>query len=81
MTHPNDDTNSIDLIAGYVLNDLSTAEAIDLNQVLTTTPTLQREVTAFQETFAAIPYGLLLLTPTAHLKSKLLNTAHKPTCD
>jgi anti-sigma-K factor RskA len=79
MTHPNNDTEQIDLIAGYVLNDLSAEETSYLNQVLTTTPTLHREVTAFQETFAAISYGLPLLTPKAHLKSKLLNTAYSPT--
>jgi hypothetical protein len=75
MTRPTDNPNPIDLVAGYILDDLSPEEAARLNQALAETPTLQREIVAFGEAFALIPYDMPLQAPSAGLKAKILSAA------
>ena len=47
-----------ELIAGYVLGDLSSAEAEEFRSLLLQLPELQAEVTSLQEVLAMMPYGL-----------------------
>ncbi len=75
MTRPTPEPEPIDLVAGYVLNDLSPEEADRLQQALTETPSLRGEIAAFGEALALLPYGMPIVEPSAHLKSKILNAA------
>jgi anti-sigma-K factor RskA len=75
MTRPTYDPNSTDLVAGYILDDLSPEEADRLNQALAETPDLHREIAAFGEAFSLIPYDMRLLEPSANLKAKILSAA------
>jgi anti-sigma-K factor RskA len=75
MTRPTDNPNPIDLAAGYILDDLSPEEAARLNQALAETPALQREIAAFGEAFALLPYDMPLQAPAAGLKAKILSAA------
>jgi Anti-sigma-K factor rskA len=69
------DPNPIDLVAGYVLDDLSPEEEARLNQALTATPGLHQEIAAFGEALALIPYGMPIGAPSAGLKAKILSAA------
>jgi len=69
-THP---TNPTDLVAGYVLNDLSPEESDRLNQALAATPTLHAEIASFTEAFSLLPYDMPIVEPSTHLKSKIFN--------
>jgi anti-sigma-K factor RskA len=75
MTRSAQDPNSTDLVAGYILDDLSPEEADRLNQALAETPALHREIAAFGEAFSLIPYDMPLLEPSANLKAKILSAA------
>jgi hypothetical protein len=65
-----------DLLAGYVLGDLTPEEAARLQQALANAPTLRRELKSFEEAFALLPYGLLTLKPSPHLKDSIISAAH-----
>ncbi len=75
MTQPTDDTNPIDLVAGYVLDDLSPEEAARLRQALAEDPTVSQEINSFEETLSLLPYGLPIVEPAAGLKGKILSAA------
>ncbi|MEL6939981.1 MAG: anti-sigma factor [Cyanobacteria bacterium J06598_1] len=75
MTQPADDKDWTDLAAGYVLGNLTAAEAESLEQQLTQDPTLEREIIAYQESLSLLPYHLKPEIPAASLKSKLLAAA------
>jgi anti-sigma-K factor RskA len=75
MTRPTDNPNPTDLVAGYILDDLSPEEAARLNQALAETPALQGEIAAFGEAFALLPYDMPLHAPSAGLKAKILSAA------
>jgi anti-sigma-K factor RskA len=81
MTRPTNEPNSADLpnssdlVAGYILNDLSPEEAARLNQVLAETPELQQEIAAFSEAFSLITYDLPIVEPSPELKARILNAA------
>ncbi len=77
MTQPTDDTNPIDLAAGYVLDDLSPEEAARLRQALAENPTVSQEIKSFEETLSLLPYGLPTVEPAADLKSKILSAASR----
>jgi Anti-sigma-K factor rskA len=82
MTRPTDNPNPTDLVAGYILDDLSPEEAARLNQALAETPALHGEIAAFGEAFALLPYDMPLQSPAAGLKAKILSAASqsiKPT--
>ena len=64
-----------DLIAGYVLGNLTDKEAEDFRQQLEKHPDLSKEVAAFQATADLIPYALPQREPPAGLKGKLLAAA------
>jgi uncharacterized membrane-anchored protein YhcB (DUF1043 family) len=75
MTRPTDNPNPTDLVAGYILDDLSPEEAARLNQALAETPALHGEIAAFGEAFALLPYDMPLQAPAAGLKAKILSAA------
>lgn len=75
MTRPTHEPNPNDLIAGYILNDLSPEESDRLNQALAETPALQSEIASFGEAFSLLPYGMPIVEPAASLKSKILSAA------
>ncbi len=75
MTRPTHEPNPIDLVAGYVLNDLSSEEADRLSQALNESPTLHTEIASFREAFSLLPYGMPTAAPAAHLKAKILSAA------
>ncbi len=78
MTRPTRDPNQTDLIAGYILGDLSPEEAARLDEALAQTPALREEIGAFGEAFSLLPYNLPLLEPSARLKDKILSAASNP---
>ncbi|MGG6266355.1 anti-sigma factor domain-containing protein [Leptolyngbya sp. AN03gr2] len=74
MTRSNDDTNPIDLAAGYILDDLSPEEVDRLNQARKD-PAIAQEIATFQEAFALLPYDTPMLEPSPRLKQKILSAA------
>lgn len=64
-----------ELAAGYVLGDLSSAEAEAFRVLLTEVPELQAEVTELQEALAMMPYGLDEVEPVGGLRSQILSAA------
>lgn len=79
MTQPTNDTNRTDLIAGYVLNDLSREEAVRLRQLLAEDPACSEEVKSFEEAFSLLPYNLPMVEPSPRLKGNILRAATRPT--
>jgi Anti-sigma-K factor rskA len=75
MTRSTNEPNPTDLVAGYILDDLSPEEQARLNQALATTPSLHGEIAAFGEAFALLPYDMPIVAPAAGLKAKILNAA------
>ncbi len=75
MNRPIDDSNQTDLIAGYVLGDLSPDEAARLDEALAQTPELHEEICSFQEAFSLLPYDRPLLEPSTRLKDKIISAA------
>lgn len=78
MTRP-EDTNQTDLIAGYVLGDLSPEEADQLRQTLAEAPADSQAVKSFEEALALLPYALSTVEPSPHLKGKILSAATRST--
>jgi anti-sigma-K factor RskA len=75
MIRPTDDPNQTDLVAGYILDDLSPEEVAQLNQALAEDPTLRQEIGSFGEAFSALPYDLPMLEPSPRLKDKIISAA------
>jgi Anti-sigma-K factor rskA len=75
MTRPTNNPNPTDLVAGYILDDLSPEETARLNQALIETPALHQDIAAFGEAFALLPYDMPLVAPPAGLKAKILSAA------
>ena len=67
-----------ELLAGYVLGDLSPEEAETLRQRLEANPNLATEVQHLQQVLAAIPYALPEAPPPDRLRDKLLNSIAAP---
>jgi anti-sigma-K factor RskA len=75
MTPSNNDPNQTDLVAGYILDDLSPEETDSLNQALAESPDLQAEIASFQEAFALLPYDMPIVAPSDRLKGKIISAA------
>jgi len=75
MTRPTDDPNQTDLVAGYILDDLTPEEVTRLNQALAETPALYEEIASFGEAFSLIPYDMPIVEPSARLKDKIISAA------
>ncbi|PSF38455.1 hypothetical protein C7H19_05575 [Aphanothece hegewaldii CCALA 016] len=64
--------NIEELLAGYVLDDLSSEEIQIVEQLLRDDPTLVLEVKRLQEAFDLLPYALDEVEPTAQLGQTIL---------
>jgi anti-sigma-K factor RskA len=64
-----------DLIAGYVLGDLSSEEVEVLQRVLVDNPEIVAELDAYQETLALLPYVLPQNMPSPDLGESIFQTA------
>lgn len=64
-----------ELIAGYVLGNLSPKEAEELRLLLIEHPELATEVHRLQEVLEVMPYALPEVAPPPHLRSTLLEAA------
>lgn len=78
MIRSTNDPDRTDLVAGYILDDLSPEEAARLNQALAESPQLYEEIESFQEAFSLLPYDMPILEPSARLKDKILSAASQP---
>ena len=63
-----------ELMAGYVLGNLSSEEAEELNQLLTEHPELATEVQQLQEVLEVLPYALPEVEPPQQLRQSILDT-------
>ncbi|GAC1465202.1 MAG: anti-sigma factor [Chamaesiphon sp.] len=61
-----------ELLAGYVLGNLSPLEAEELKRLLVEQPELAEEVNRLQEVLELMPYALLEVTPPQHLRKVIL---------
>jgi anti-sigma-K factor RskA len=77
MTRPTNEPDQTDLIAGYILDDLTPEEADRLNQALAEESTLQTEMASFAEAFSLIPYDMPVREPSARLKEKIISAANR----
>jgi hypothetical protein len=68
-----------ELMAGYVLGDLSPEEAEELQHLLAEHPELAVEVALLQESLALMPFGLPQQTPSPQLREAILATAQRTT--
>ena len=75
MTRPLSPQEIQELAAGYVLGDLSSAEAEEVRSLLVQLPELRAEVTSLQEVLAMMPYGLDEVDPEDGLRSQILSAA------
>lgn len=66
-----------ELMAGYVLGNLTSEEAEELQQQLTEHPQLSTEIDRLQEVLELIPYALPAVEPPPHLRSAILETASR----
>jgi anti-sigma-K factor RskA len=64
-----------ELMAGYVLGNLSSEEAEELKQLLTEHPELATQVHHLQEVLEVMPYGLPEVAVPQHLRQTILETA------
>ncbi|MBV9389610.1 MAG: anti-sigma factor [Chroococcidiopsidaceae cyanobacterium CP_BM_ER_R8_30] len=67
-----------ELMAGYVLGNLSPEEAEELRQLLTAHPELNTEVYRLQEVLELMPYALPEVELPSHLRSAILEVVHGP---
>lgn len=67
-----------ELIAGYVLGNLSSEEAEELRQLITEHPQLSTEIHLLQEVLELMPYALPEVDPPQHLRSTILAAADVP---
>lgn len=63
-----------ELMAGYVLGNLSSEEAEELNQLLTEHPELETELQRLQEVLGVLPYALPEVEPPQQLRQSILDT-------
>ena len=61
-----------ELLAGYVLGNLTPEEVAEVNELLTSQPELLTEVTSLQETLSLLPLALPEASPSPSLRSRLL---------
>ncbi|HEY9692662.1 MAG TPA: anti-sigma factor [Oculatellaceae cyanobacterium] len=76
MTEPLLPERHTELMAGYVLGNLSSQEAEEFNQLLKEHPELNTEINSLQEVLALMPYTLSEIEPPPHIKEAVLQTVH-----
>ncbi|MEX0271117.1 anti-sigma factor [Leptolyngbyaceae cyanobacterium UHCC 1019] len=68
-----------ELMAGYVLGNLTPEEAEELKELLALHPELGEEMHSLQDVLAAMPYALPEVEPAASVRSRILTAAqHQP---
>ncbi len=67
--------HSHELMAGYVLGNLTSEEAEELQQLLAAHPELGEEMHSLQDVLAAMPYALPEVQPAAAVRSRILTAA------
>ena len=75
MTEPLFSERSEELMAGYVLDNLSSSEAEELRRLLKENPELATEVRRLQEVLEVMPYALPDIAPPPHLYSAIWEAA------
>lgn len=75
MTGPLSPEQIEELMAGYVLGDLSPEETEQLRQLTAKNPQLAAEINGLQETLELLPYALPEVEPPTHLRSAILEAA------
>lgn len=68
-----------ELMAGYVLGNLTPEEAEELQQLLAAHPELGEEMHSLQEVLAAMPYALPAVQPAPAVRSRILTAAQNQT--
>ncbi|XHX79170.1 MAG: anti-sigma factor domain-containing protein [Stenomitos frigidus ULC029] len=69
------------LLAGYVLGDLTPAEAAHVNQLLEQNPDLLVELQQLQSTLAVLPLSLPVTSPAQQLETRILQAAQAELAD
>jgi anti-sigma-K factor RskA len=64
--------NMEELLAGYVLGNLTPEEVAEVNELLISHPELLAEITSLQETLSLLPLSLPEASPSPSLRSRLL---------
>jgi anti-sigma-K factor RskA len=75
MTGSNEQPNPTELVAGYILDDLSPEEIALLEQALAEDPAIASEIAAYRSAIDLLPYDLPQLEPPARLKDKIIGAA------
>lgn len=65
-----------ELMAGYVLGNLSSEEAEELQRLLAKHPEQTQQLNSLQEVLELMPYALPEVTPPQHLRQSILESAH-----
>jgi len=79
MTGPLSPEQLEELMAGYVLGDLSPEEAEEFGRLLAENPQLATEVSRLQETMELLPYALPEAEPPPQLRSAILDAVQAET--
>lgn len=74
MTPPTLPDNWRSILAGYVLNDLTTEEADQVQQWLAQYPIVAEELAALDASWHSLPEGLPPQSPPPHLRDRILTT-------
>lgn len=61
-----------ELLAGYILGDLSSEELAELEALLRDDPAMQTELKQLQAVATVLPYGLPVAQPAAHVRTQVL---------
>ncbi len=75
MDVPEVPANIKHLLAGYVLNDLTPEEVVQVEQLLAQQPTIAMEAQKIQSTLAMLSLSLPATQPSPHLETQLLQAA------
>ncbi|MBN3921727.1 anti-sigma factor [Nostoc sp. NMS4] len=73
MTAPENSQYVQQLVAGYVLGELATEEALEFQQMLTENPELVVEVERLKQVLDEVLYGLNAVEPPPHLRAAILS--------
>lgn len=67
-----------ELLAGYVLGDLSTEEITEMHQIIADHPEIIAEIDQLQETLAMLPLGLSETAPSSNLRDRIAAAVISP---
>lgn len=75
MSSPNYPHEWEELLAGYVLGDLTTEEVAQMQTIISANPELVTEIDRLQETLALLPLGLAKSYPPSNLRDRIAAVA------